>query len=478
MRTNLINHVTDIVLFGIALFGFSTDALGQAPKASEDNRTVLAFPSAEGFGRYATGARGYESPEVYMVTNLHDSGAGSFRDAVSKPGRFVVFNVSGIIRLESKIAIPPYTTIAGHTAPGDGIVLYGRSVSFSGASETIARFLRIRLGANGGAGQNDDASGIASGRNIILDHMSFSWGLDEVFSINGDKQEIKPDNITIQNSIIGQGLHRYNHSAGGLMQTEGKVSILKSLYISNKTRNPKVKGVNEFVNNVVYNFGNANKTRDDHSLSADAYILGGGSAMVSNVLILDNYFIGGPATPQTKETPFSRGNHNFNLYQKGNYYDNNQNGLLDGVLIEENQVWYPGIETKNFKTKADYVAYPSVSPALTAQEAYTYVINRVGAVLPARDEVDKLLITELESKGKLGTYVYQESDLPLSNGGLGVIAAGESLTDTDQDGIPDRWEDLLGLNKNDPSDALSESEEAKYKGYLNIEVYLHQLANE
>src|SRR5690606_28637225 len=101
------------------------------------------------------------------------------------------------------------------------------------------------------------------------------------------------------------------------------VSILKSLYISNKTRNPKVKGISEVVNNVVYNFGNANKTQDEHNLSADAYILGGGSEMVSNAIILNNYFIGGPATPTNKHTPFSRGNENFNLFQAGNYYDNN-----------------------------------------------------------------------------------------------------------------------------------------------------------
>ncbi|MBD1424690.1 hypothetical protein [Sphingobacterium arenae] len=441
-------------------------------------QSLLSFPEAEGFGRFAQGARGYEEPRVYFVTTLADDGPGSFREAVSQPGRFVVFRVAGVIRLKNNITVAPYTTIAGHTAPGDGVVLYGRKVSFSGANETIARFLRIRLGANAGAGKNEDASGIANGKNIILDHMSFSWGLDEVFSVSWDKKGVEPDSITLQNCIIAQGLHRYNHSAGGLMQTGGKLSILKSLYISNKTRNPKVKGTSEFVNNVVYNFGNANKTKNEHQLSADAYILGGNSEMISNALILNNYFIGGPATPRDKQSPFSRGNENFNLYQTGNYYDNNQNGILDGVLIEEDEQWYPGLALKNFKTKADYADYPSVSPALQAQEVVSYLINQVGATRPKRDQVDALLIDELSSKGVSGLYVYDESDLPLSNAGLGDLADESALIDTDNDGIPDEWEIRLGLDKNKKADALQLSNDPRYRGYLNIEVYLHHLAKQ
>src|SRR5690606_13558332 len=186
------------------------------------------------------------------------AGPGAFRDAVSRPGRFVIFATSGIITLKSNVNIAPHTTIAGQTAPGTGIVLYGRKVSFTGASNSIIRHIRIRLGANAGATKNDDASGIANGKALIFDHVSFSWGQDEVFSINWDKHGFEPDSITLQNCIIGQGLHVHNHSAGGLIQTmNGHVSIIKSLYISNKTRNPKVKGYNEFVNNVVYNWGNA-----------------------------------------------------------------------------------------------------------------------------------------------------------------------------------------------------------------------------
>lgn len=444
--------------------------------ATTDGGRLLAFPGAEGFGRFATGARGATAPSVYFVTNLDDSGPGSFRDAVSKPGRFVLFNVSGIIKLKSNLAVAANTSIAGHTAPGDGVVLYGRKVSFSGSNGTIARFVRIRLGANAGAGKSDDASGIANGKNIMLDHMSFTWGLDEVFSINWDNKGNEPDSITIQNSIIGQGLHRHNHSAGGLIQTGGKISIIKSLYHSNKTRNPKVKGINEFVNNVVYNFGNANTTYPDHAISADAYILGGESSGESNVTILNNYFVGGPSTPKTKGTPFSRGNGNFNLYQSGNYFDNNQNGKLDGELIEATAAWYPGLAADNFKTADFYETYPTLRPKMTAKKAYAYLIDHVGATLPQRDQVDAFLIQELQSKGTLGFYAYRESDLPLDNGGLGRFESADLPMDSDGDGIPDEWEVKLKLDKNNSADALQSSKHPLFKGYLNMEAYLILLA--
>src|SRR5690606_7602644 len=163
-----------------------------------ENGRVIAFPGAEGFGRFAQGARGAANPSVYIVTNLNDNGPGSFRDAVSQPGRFVVFAVSGIIRLQSNLSVAANTTIAGQTAPGKGVVLYGRKVTFTGANNSITRYMRIRLGVNGGASRNDDASGVANGENMIFDHVSFSWGQDEVFSINWDNKGNEPDSITIQ----------------------------------------------------------------------------------------------------------------------------------------------------------------------------------------------------------------------------------------------------------------------------------------
>lgn len=435
---------------------------------------TLAFPEATGFGRFTTGARGAANPQIYLVTNLNDSGPGSFRDAVSQPGRFVIFKVGGIVNLQSVVAVPANTTIAGQTAPGEGILFLGPRVSFSGANNTIARFMRLRYG---GTSQNQDASGIANGANIILDHMTFTWGTDEVFSVNWDNNGVSPDNITIQNSIIGQGMHRHNHSAGGLMQPPpgGKISLIGNLYICNKTRNNKVKGINEFVNNVVYNWGNYGNTYG-HTQSGEAYIMGGDSAGASYANIINNYFIGGPNTSSTVTTPFSVGNASFNLYGAGNYFDNNKNGILDGTLVPQNLTGYPVGDIAAIQpTSYDY---PMKNPTLTAQGAFDNIIAGVGASYPRRDQVDQLMISDLNSKGTVATYLYVQTDLTtqfgFTNGGAGHIYGAPAPLDTDNDGMPDVWETAHGLNPN-VADALAVS--TTNAPYLNIEVYINGLPN-
>lgn len=437
---------------------------------------ILAFPEAEGFGRYAQGARANATKQVYIVTNLNDTGIGSFRDAVSQPGRIVVFAVGGIIHLQTDVVVSANCTIAGQTAPGDGIVLFNKRVTFSRANNTICRYLRFRLGATNNSGK--DASGLANGSNMILDHMSFSWGMDEVFSINWDGKGTAPDNITVQNSIIAQGLHRDNHSAGGLIQTPdgGKVSLIKNLYISNKTRNPKVKGVNEFVNNVVYNWGNGNRLGNNlnYGWSGEAYIMGGSSG-VSEVNIINNYFMSGPLTPPMEASPFSRGTGTFYLYGAGNYFDNNRNGILDGDEVRYNNsaTGYPGIGEDGFKTTA--FAYPAANPLMNAAQAYQYVMDHAGSNYPRRDQVDGLLISEVASKGVDGFYVYRETDLPFANGGVGQVFNAPAPADNDSDGMPDTWEDANGLNKNNAADAVAFN--ATSPQYLNIEVYINSIAN-
>ena len=436
---------------------------------------TLAFPEATGFGRFTTGARGAANPQIYLVTNLNDSGPGSFRDAVSQEGRFVIFKVGGIVNLQSQIVVAGNTTIAGQTAPGEGIVFLGPRVTFTGANNTIARYLRIRYG---GTAQNQDASGLANGANMIFDHMTFTWGTDEVFSINWDNKGVSPDNITIQNSIIGQALHRHNHSAGGLIQPPGggKVSLIGNLYICNKTRNNKIKGINEFVNNVVYNWGNYGNTYG-HTESGEAYIMGGDSAGSSDVNIINNYFIGGPNTSTSTTTPFNRGNANFYLYGSGNYFDNNRNGILDGDLVPADLTGYPtGDAATILGTPYDY---PMKNTTLSAQEAYDKIVSSVGASYPRRDQVENLMISDLMSKGTTATYVYVQSDLTSQfgfiNGGAGHVYGAPAPLDTDNDGMPDAWEDANGLDKNTADALLVSTSNAPY---LNIEVYINGLINE
>ncbi|KAI0388090.1 polysaccharide lyase family 1 protein [Hypomontagnella monticulosa] len=395
---------------------------------------LLAFPGAEGFGRNAVGGR---TGTVYHVTNLNDSGAGSFRDAVSKSNRIVVFDVSGTIKITTRVVVSKNIYIAGQTAPGSGITIYGNGLSFSNANEAIVRYIRFRMGKGGDSGK--DGVTIAEGSTMIFDHVSTTWGRDETFSINGAVH-----NVTIQNTIIGQGLE--THSCGGLMQSDYGISLFRNLYIDNKTRNPKVKGMNDFQNNVIYNWG-----------GGGAYIAGD-SAGQSNANIINNYFISGPST---SVTAFTRGNANFHGYVSENYYDSNKDGTLNGTPLCVQTSCYSDMDIRG--TRFDY---PGPGRLMTAPDAVTYVLNNVGANFPARDEVDKSLVAEVRSWGKKGALISQE-DASLLNDSGGASAP----VDTDGDGIPDAWEDAHGLNSRDASDAMKISS----SGYANIEVYINSL---
>ncbi len=413
---------------------------------------LLAFPGAEGFGRFTLGARAVSSPEIYHVTNLNDSGVGSFRDAVSKAGRIVVFDVSGVINLKSTLIFSGNSIIAGQTAPGDGIMLYGDRVSFSGANNLIIRYLRIRMGINGTSGK--DAAGVANGKDMIFDHVSVTWGRDETFSISWDSKGTEPSNITIQNSIIGQGLQ--THSCGGLMQTDGGVTLFRNLYIDNKTRNPKVKGLNQFVNNVIYNWG-----------GGGGYIMGG-SAGDSWASIEDNYFIKGPSTGGTEA--FVRPTETFQVFPKNNYLDYSLDGVLNGSIADESVYSGATIVSSYSGFSNSPQLHPTIKAQTSAAEAYKIIVEDVGASYPARDEVDTYLINELKSLGSKGALISNESALGLS-GGVGTLASGTAPTDTDKDGIPDSWEDQMGLNKNNASDAITKDA----SGYLYIEKYINGL---
>ncbi|KAH3952173.1 hypothetical protein HBH53_050720 [Parastagonospora nodorum] len=367
--------------------------------------SALAFPGAEGFGRNAVGGR---NGKVYVVNNLNDTGAGSLRDALSQPDRTIVFSVGGLIKIKDRMVVSKRISILGQTAPGDGITVYGNGWSFSNADDAVVRYIRIRMGKGGASGK--DAITIAEGANMIFDHVSVSWGRDETFSISGSEV----GNITIQNSIIGQGLE--THSCGGLMQTNvGQgLSLFRNLYIDNKTRNPKVKGSNDFTNNVVYNWG-----------GGGAYIAGD-SEGASEANIVGNYFVSGPSS---SVPAFTRGNANFKAYVESNIYDSDKDGKLGGTTLEASSANYGGVAIQ--KTK---YAHPAPEKILPASDALMLAVKLVGASL-VRDAVDKQLITELQSFGKLGQLMTDENASPMN--GPGTIAGGTSWVDANGNGIPD-----------------------------------------
>jgi|SRR5690242_19744036 len=370
--------------------------------------SALAFPGAEGFGKDAIGGR---NGKVYVVSNLNDSGAGSLRDAVSQTDRIVVFQVGGLIKIKERIVLSKRVSILGQTAPGDGITVYGNGWSFSNADDAIVRYIRIRMGKGGTSGK--DAAGIAEGKNMIFDHLSVSWGRDETFSINGAAA-----NITIQNSIIAQGLE--THSCGGLMQTEldNGISLFRNLYIDNKTRNPKVKGTNDFINNVVYNWG-----------GGGGYIAGDSSGQ-SEANIIGNYFISGPST---SVTAFTRGNTNFNGYVEKNFYDSDKNGALSGTELGASSSNYGGMVIATTK-----FPHPQPAKVLSAADALKYVESSAGAS-KVRDAVDERLVTELKSYGKTGQLISDETATPMNF--PGTFDEGTPWTDANGNGIPDDVED-------------------------------------
>ena len=459
-----------------------------------------AFPGAVGYGRNADGARS-NNREIYVVTNLNNSGAGSLRDAVSQANRIIVFNVSGVIDLNKEVLVfKDNQTVLFQTAPGDGIELYNGRTSSTNANNLIVRYMRMRTGRQVSGSDNIDAGGAAYGHDQIYDHCSFTWGTDECFSLNNDKQPKGLYNITLQNSILGQGCQ--NHSCGGLVQTsdEEGVTVFRNLFIDNKTRNFKVKGLNQFVNNVIYNWGNG-----------AAYNMGGESSGHSNTVIENNYFIKGPAytwvnTSYPIETtdksmfddetkyhyngissdnknylvdtyqqvnptkPFIGGNGDgdFDTYCVGNYYDNDKDGTLNGFEITQGNWQTYCSATPVFLSKPDS-QHSEISIKTSATEAYHWIVKNVGPVLPNRDLVDKFMIDELTSLGTKGTIFRNqniETQYPLAKTWQN-INVGTARKDTDGDGIPDDFEDKWGLNKNNAGDAVRIAE----NGYTMIENY-------
>lgn len=394
----------------------------------------LAFPGAEGFGAYATGGRG---GEVVHVTNLKASGPGSLADAVSKSNRIVVFDVGGVIDVTNvNLTVAGNNiTIAGQTAPGEGITIYGGRFIMSKRQNIIMRYIRMR----GSISMPHDKCTLTMDdcENVIMDHCTISWGRwDNVHITNAN-------NITWQNCIISEGIDPQNF--GAITDGTRNWTISHCLWANNKSRNPKMKCWLQYYNNVVYNYSMG--------------IIGGHSAADNYQDVMNNYFITGPSTGTNKY--FDDWEPTDHLYSTGNYTDDNRNGKLDGRLITD----YNG-------------ATPMQNPNLTcnapmnletAEEAYYSVLEHAGASR-MRDSHDRRIIDQLASLGTKGKIIDSEQDEDVD--GIGTVSGGTAPVDTDGDGMPDEWEQANGTN---PKVADSDGD-VDGNGYTNIEDYINSLA--
>lgn len=392
----------------------------------------LAFPGAEGFGRFASGGRG---GTPYLVTNLNDTGEGSFRDAVSQPHRTVLFGVSGVIKIKDKVRAASDITIAGQTAPGEGITIYGNSVSFSG--NTIVRYMRFRGSINMPRGACTVV--IDSLNNIILDHISIEWG-------RWDNLHIKHStNITLQYCMVAESLDPQRF--GALIERPEFVTIHHSLFADNQSRNPKAKAKIEYINNVVYNWGTSG-------------FVGGHSAEDHYQDLVGNYFIAGPNSTDNFLAMFTATDH---VYQRDNYVDLNKDGKLNGKPVTDNDF---------VKETATMLKTPSMLPKSSVRigtplQAYQIVLKEAGASLK-RDAVDQRIIGYVSSLGKQGQIFKNEADA----GGQPMPAANlTTVKDSNHNGIPDSWENNQTLNSDNAA-------KVDANGYTKLEEYLNGLVRE
>lgn len=465
---------TLIILLSIFFAGCESD-----PEPAKEDLPVavvedaFAFPGVEGFGKDATGGRG---GKVIFVTNLNDTGAGSFRAAVTASGaRIVVFKVSGNIELKSRINITNGNlTIAGQTAPGDGICIQNYEVVLS-ASNIIVRFMRFRLGDL--FEQETDAIWGRYQRNIVLDHCSISWSVDESASFYANQ------NFTMQWCILSESLNesfhgKGDHGYGGIWGGD-KATFHHNLLAHHNSRNPRFNGggrpgvsngiyLNEHVdyrNNVIYNWrGNS------------AY--GGENG---NYNIVNNYYKPGPATPASKNKRIMEVSKESNVdyapgYGKffitGNFIHNNPTVTTDN--------WNGGVDYASGVTKSLAQLTTAIESNLetqhSAEEAFESVLNYAGASL-SRDAVDARVVDEVRN----GTATFSGSktgypgilDSQADVGGWPALSSLPAPIDTDNDGMPDDWEIEMRLDPNTPNANRKELSTA----YDNIEVYINSLVS-
>ena len=411
---------------------------------------IPSFPGALGFGNQTTGGWSLSGTNhiggtVYHVTNLNDSGPGSFRTGVGGGGNIIVFDVGGSIQNLSPVSVSSNTSIEGETAPG-GIQIFGSETSFYGKSNVICRYVHFRDGTldpnypgQNGTDSSTNACNLGDSNNIIMDHCSFE------FAAYNNIDSAGAVNITFQNCIFADPIKEQQFNCH--FET-GPVTFIGNLWANAHGRSPLGKANLQFVNNIVYDYGYGMDT--------------GNSAGGFYWDVINNFFIAGPATTNASDA-YYQVDGNQKAYAIGNYLDSDYNGVLDGS--SDNTVNDATVETTY------YFGGPPVPtaslPTLTATNAFYYVVSNAGPV--PRDPVDSQVVANVNSLGTSGGFWTDQHNTLLGNSGYGVIVGGQGLPDSDGSGMPDDWKSAKGLSLTNAS--ISGSTDAT-TSYTYLEDYL------
>lgn len=419
----------------------------------------LAFPGAEGFGAHALGGRG---GKVLFVTNLDDAGPGSLRAAIDESGpRTILFRVGGTIVLKSPLTVRnPYVTIAGQTAPGDGICLRDCEFSVDQTHDVVIRYLRSRTGNKAAKPADADAISVYDSHDVILDHCSATWGTDECLSVTTNSRD-----ITVQWCLIAEGL--LPHSMGSLILGEdGGQSWHHNLYAHHNNRLPRFGGymghvgpLIDFRNNVIYDWGNGG----GYTVADERYAAN----------YVGNYCKAGPASTSHAAYPFY---YESSLANQGDgsarvattlgamYVADN---VLDGSPEATKDNWRMIRLPEGAPPSTGKYYWPFVVPPVAtdpAPVAYERVLQEVGAALPVRDAVDARIIADV--KAGTGKVLTSQDEV----GGWPEYKPGTPAPDGDNDGMPDAWETKFGLK---PNDAADNAQDLDDDGYTNLEECLN-----
>ena len=417
-----------------------------------------AFPGAEGSGRFTVGGRG---GAVYEVTNLNNGGAGSLVDAVSQSNRTVVFRVSGTIVLGSVILKPKSNiTIAGQTAPGDGICIKGR-IQINN-NNIIIRYLRVRVDA-GAANSSGDAIDIASGKNIIIDHVSASYARDETISC----QETS-DSVTVQWCLMSEALTYEAHSYGSLVRGDkgDQKTYHHNLYAHCNGRLPRPGNYTmaaydtlglffDFRNNVIYNWKG----------STPGSNLDTGS--VSRYNFIGNVYIPGPES--NSGIAFKEEAYRSFAWWANNMYNDIVPVNQWSLVYFGNKFYTPISRLAEYQARTGEIAMEPVTTT-APEQAYVDVLAAAGCSYPCRDTIDRRIVRDVINK--TGHSIANTSNQP--EGGWPLLESLPAPVDSDHDGMPDDWELARQLNPADPADRNL----VAANGYTQLENYINGLVEQ